>query len=251
MRCSYRCNMWCNCKKPTKKEPTPEPSSFENKVFGQYDPITENYLMTLFSNNIDEDNTINIEVDTETETGDFRVVIWEFWFIKNEEVNGLWREMRESLDTENVKTLFNAVELEGTNIIPGEFTGAAMAQFNAFLNNPTEEQTEMLKAFLEGEEEPPVIVEWGTIKELKDDLLSLSMEVVKHLVRDPWEEEGDGDILINGKTYTFEAISEDAADVFVKYEGYWWQTTVTIETDTETGEEFFVVGVIEEAPDRD
>lgn len=65
--------MWCNCKKPVKKEPTPEPSSFENKVFGQYDPTTENYLMTLFSNS--GDNTIALEIDLDTETSDYRVVI--------------------------------------------------------------------------------------------------------------------------------------------------------------------------------
>lgn len=101
-----------------------------------------------FNEDEDQYNDITIEVDTDTETPSLRVVVWEFGIIEDEDAKALWLGMRESLDGEAVMKLFGISMEEGTTWV-WHFTPEAMAQFNALINNPTEEQAQILKDWLE------------------------------------------------------------------------------------------------------
>lgn len=130
-----------------------------NNRFFAFNGEGENKTFFFFNMNLDEDNTINIEVDPDAETGDSKVVIWEFWAIKNEEARALWIGMWEDLDAECVETLLGGSESSSWS---WRFKAETMAQFNAFINNPTEEQMGALRGRLEHQcwdDEPSPIIE--------------------------------------------------------------------------------------------
>lgn len=118
-------------------------SSLPNYVRVEGDVISGG-LIQFFNEDDEQWNAITIEIDIET--GDEKVVLWDFLIIENEDARALWRWMREDLDAEAVAKLFGIDE--GKTWIWG-FTPEAMAQFNAFVNNPTEEQAQILKDWLE------------------------------------------------------------------------------------------------------
>lgn len=105
------------------------------------------FLTSFFNEDVEQDNTISIESDPYSETWDFFLRVWNFLFIEDEDTRVLWRETRESLDAEAVEKLLGRYD-EGTTWV-WQFTPEAIAQFNAFVNNPTEEQAQILKDWLE------------------------------------------------------------------------------------------------------
>jgi len=104
------------------------------------------YSIQFFNEDDEQWNSIDIEVDTDTEEGWYRIAVWTFGIIENEDARFLWLNMWENLDAEVVMKLFGIDEGKWW---AWQFTSEAMAQFNAFINNPTEEQIAILKDWLE------------------------------------------------------------------------------------------------------
>lgn len=163
MRCwKMRCwNIW-RCWGPIKKKE----KKLENKVWRETWEGVVLWFLTFFSNDPDLDNTISIEEDQDTETWEIKIVVGGFYSIEDEDARALWREMRESLDAEHVLGLFNFNDVRRWPQMWGIFLPDALAQFNTFINNPTEEQINALKAFLEEQHDRSTsetlpIVEWG------------------------------------------------------------------------------------------
>ena len=151
-----------------------------------------------------------VEIDTDPETWDSMVSVW---------VDGLWlqyedavrlQNMFEDLDTGCIEKLFE-VEDE-TTPASWTFTSEAMAQFNARLANPTEEQTEILKSYLEAK----CLDEGGSIVNLTN-----------------W-----WPTLPNYK----QATSENSVEFFGSFDEWRW-IGASIETDVETWDAIVVVGV--------
>lgn len=103
------------------------------------------FLTSFFNEDVEQDNTISIETDEET--WDSFLVVWEFLIIENEDARALWHGTWESIDWPAVEKLLGRYD-EGNTWV-WQFTPEAIAQFNAFINNPTEEQANILKDWLE------------------------------------------------------------------------------------------------------
>lgn len=103
------------------------------------------FLTSLFNEDVEQDNTISIEVDEET--GGMKTVVGEFLIIEDEDTKALWHWVWENLDAEAIEKLFGRYD-EGNTWV-WHITSEAMAQFNALINNPTEEQADSLREWLE------------------------------------------------------------------------------------------------------
>lgn len=103
------------------------------------------FLTSFFNEDVEQDNTISIETDEETWDSFLRV--WDFLIIEDEDKNMLWRWTWESMDAIAVEKLLGRYD-EGNTWV-WQFTPEAIAQFNAFINNPTEEQADILRSWLE------------------------------------------------------------------------------------------------------
>ena len=191
------------------------------------------YWIRLFNENMEQNNNLKIEEDTDT--GGIRLVVWEFLLIKDENTRILWYWMRDSMGAEVVEKLFWR---DGGNTWVWHFTPEAMAQFNALINNPTEEQADILKEWLEdraSDESPIVIFDFSIIR---GDLTSLDGDELAEQISAA-AEVGVFELLINGNTYTFEPVSEESCDVYVNIDGIEYSTGVQI--DDETGKRIVVV----------
>lgn len=103
------------------------------------------FLTSLFNEDVEQDNTISVETDGEV--GGIQTVVGEFLIIEDEDTNALWREVWEAIDGEAVEKLFGRYD-EGNTWV-WHITSEAMAQFNALINNPTEEQAQILREWIE------------------------------------------------------------------------------------------------------
>lgn len=101
-------------------------------------------LIQFFNESDEQSNAITLEIDTDT--GGVMVSVWEFGIIEDEGARALWVSTWESLDAEAVAKLFG---MDENKEWVWHFTSEAMAQFNAFVNNPTEEQAQILRERLE------------------------------------------------------------------------------------------------------
>ncbi len=160
--CSKKCecltiNMWrcadlqngeefCGCGKS--KSSLPNYVKTLEDEFGQY-------WIRFFNEDEEQNNTIL--VDTDPETGKLRTNVWDFLAIEDEDARTFWRWTWESLDVEAVEKLF--WKDEGKTWV-WHFTPEAMAQFNALINNPTEEQAQVLIGWLENKaaDESPIVI---------------------------------------------------------------------------------------------
>lgn len=140
-------------------EPTPiERSSWlPNYVEVEGDTTFGGYIQ--FFNEYDSDeqhNEISVEIDTDTEEGGYRMVVWAFEIIEDENARALWINIWESLDWEQIAKLFG---MDKGKTWVWQFISEAMTQFNALINNPTEEQATILKDWLESRDSAIVILE--------------------------------------------------------------------------------------------
>lgn len=160
---SWRCGNCKECLTPAQRRCNDELcwcwgngwGGFSNKVsiwWSQWDrwagvgPSKWVYLFWTYDPENPLDNTVSRQTDVET--GDDRIVVWEFECIENEEARAMFREMIESLDSECVANLFRWNENDD-RVRSWTLTPGAMAKFNALIANPTEESYAKLKTWLE------------------------------------------------------------------------------------------------------
>ena len=138
LKCWRENDEYCNCG----ESKTSLPNKFKVRENSE-----DLFLTSFFNEDVEQDNTISIESDPYSETWDFFLRVWNFLIIEDEDTRVLWRETRESLDAEAVEKLLGRYD-EGNTWV-WHFTPEAMAQFNALINNPTEEQADSLREWLE------------------------------------------------------------------------------------------------------
>lgn len=127
----------------------------ENKSWLPNYVSVDGQIIYFFNEDEEQNNVARFEMDTEL--GTWKFVVGEFLIIKDEDTRTLWLGTWDNMEPEVVQKLF---EWEEGKEWVWHFTPEAMAQFNALIDNPTEEQAQILKDWLEDKasDESPIVV---------------------------------------------------------------------------------------------
>lgn len=183
------------------------------------DAMSENSACVLTDGN---ENFVEVTIDTDQE--DPVVTASPFWIFADEmymsEGEYLWANMFSVIDPEVAETIINTYFNFPTNVFEA---------MKAYYENPTAANYEAAEQALSDWDADPS-TDFSTIE---SDLTSLDAEQLQEQITEIAESGELLDLVINGRTYTLEAVSENSADVFVNINGIEYGTSVSIEADVE------------------